>query len=422
MAIKYRLGTAQAIAQVVTGSIDSVAGSPNTYTVTIGGHTVSVDEEANVNMTADALVTALNLSTDPYFAAITWDNPSGGTITGTADEAGVPFIATLTHAGAAGAAVTDFTDTIPSSGPNHWLGVDNWSDGVDPVNGDTVYIQDNGINIFWDLDQSAVTLAALIIPKTFTGKIGHDYRQFTTDGAGSLEPSAVEYRDIKLQIGATLLDIGEDSTTGSPTGSPRILIDLGTAVSTVTIHDTAQTPSETGRSAVRLLGVNSSNELFVRSAPGGVSIALDEPNEVSTFNFISISDETAASKVETGTGLSLTSWVQSGGINVLRHISGTAVTTITENGGTLTLEGPMTVTTSDIKAGTFNPNNTNGVGDALVTLNIENGAEVDARGNNENRDWTTVNIARGGSLSVDTDNVTIATLNLPTGPSLFEVS
>ena len=101
MTTLYWLGTADAVVQIGTASIDSVDATPanNLFIVTIGGVAISTLGDTNVATTAAALVVLLEASTHPYFTAITWTNPSAGNIVATADTAGIPFIAALTETG-----------------------------------------------------------------------------------------------------------------------------------------------------------------------------------------------------------------------------------------------------------------------------------------------------------------------------------
>jgi len=195
-------GRADAVAQIATGSIDTVDGTPanNTFVVTIGGITVSEVGDTDVATTAAAFVVTLNASTHPYFAAITWANPSAGTITGTADTAGVPFIAALTVTGGGTGTVTDFAGTTVSSGPNDWSTAINWSLGTVPVNGDDVFLRKSDVNISWGIDQNAVTLDSLIIEKTYTGKIGLRRTEFAT--TSDAETHSTTENPVYLEINA----------------------------------------------------------------------------------------------------------------------------------------------------------------------------------------------------------------------------
>ena len=247
MATKYWLGIADAVAQVDTGSIDSVDGTPanNTFIVTIGGVAISAVGDTDVATTATALRASLNASLHPYFAGITWSGTAGDII-GTADTAGVPFVAALTETGAGTGAVTDFAATTASAGPNDWSTADNWSDGAVPGNADIIYVRENAINICWGLDQSAVNGVSIYPEKTFTGKIGLDRSGFATTSDGeTLGATKPEYRQTYLKIDYDDLEIGKHTGQGTATGSDRIKVDNTNAgASTTTILATANTPSE----------------------------------------------------------------------------------------------------------------------------------------------------------------------------------
>ena len=414
MASKYWIGTADAVAQLETGSIDTVDGTPsnNTFAVTIGGDTVSVVGDTDVATTAGNLVTQLNLSTNPYFSAITWANPSGGTITGTADVAGVPFEASLTVSGAGTGTVTDFATTTANAGPNDWGTAENWSDGVVPVSSDSVTIANNSVNIIYGLDQNAVTLAELVIKKSFTGKIGLDYKLFSTSLDGDTTNSAkTEYRETKLKIGATVVRIGDKDGFGTQSGSSRINLDLGTAVSTVTVVDTASTSSDSGRTAVRIQANNASTDIFVRNGSGGVSVAKDEPNETSTVGDVICSNIGTGAVLQIGSGVTLTNYEQSGGVCLLDSAS--TVTSVKCTGGTLTMEGDYTVTTLAVSGGTVRDNHEKTAGDAVSTLTVETGGTYNTQGSSKSRTINDATIDLGGILVTDTNFVTYTTINYP---------
>lgn len=398
MGTLYWEGKADAVAQVSTGSIDTVDGTPanNTFTVTIGGVAVSATGDTDVSTTATALRAALNASTHPYFAAVTWSGSSGD-ITGTADTAGVPFVAALTVSGAGTGSVTDFSDTTASAGPNHWDTADNWDTGAVPVASDVVYIRDSSVNICWGLAQSAVDLNELHIEKTYTGKIGLDYRSFATSADGdTLDTSKAEYRDTYLAIESDAVELGYHAGPGNPNGSQRIKLDLNVHAATVTVHDTARSPSETGKPVVRLKANSSSTDVFVRGAPGGVGIAAGLPGETSTVRKVSVSDDGGDTRVHVGDGVTVTTYEQKGGQNVLR--AGTAtVTTVDVQGGNLTLEGDQVVTTLKIEGGTVVSNVTGTIG--TVT---HDGGTLDLTESNQARTITTHNLKYVGGSPVGT--------------------
>lgn len=402
MATLYWQGQAPAVAQVATGSIDSVDGTPanNTFTVTIGGVAISKVGDTDVATTAAALVALLNASTHPYFAAITWTNPSSGSIVGTADTAGVPFVAALTETGAGTGAVTDFAGTTASAGPNHWDTATNWSTGAVPVASDTVIIAE-GPNICYGLAQSAVDLASLTILQTYTGKIGLRRDAFATSADGdTVSTAAPEYRGHYLDIESTLVAIGAHDGPGRPNGSGRIKLDLGVHATTVDVYGTARTQADAGLACVRLLVANSSSAVHVRKAPGGVGIAADEPGETSSLSLVSVSDTSSESVVRTGDGTTIVTWTQQGGQNTLRAAA--TVTAITSYGGTLTTEGTWATTTLTVDGGTVYHNATG----TTTTVNATTGT-LDLMQTRKARTLTTVNLDAGATIRYDSGVVTL---------------
>jgi len=427
MATLYWRGDATAVAQVHTASIDSVDGTPanNTFTCTIGGVAIDAVGDTDVATTATNLRASLNASTHPYFAAITW---SGGTgdIIGTADTAGVPFVAALTETGAGTGAVTDFAATTASAGPNDWSTADNWqtvggAQGTLPASTDTVIIENNAQEIAYGLDQNAVALGFLRIDQSYTGKIGLTRTEFATsvDGA-TTDTTVVEYREDYLKIGWEFNDIGQRFGPGTATGSTRLkLNNVDAAASTTTIHNTAST-GDGIYPAIRLLNTHASSTLLVRKAPGGVGVAIDEPGETTTFATITVSDETASARLFTGAGLTLTTYVQNGGNNSLRSVVDGTITTMTVNGGTLQTNGDFTVTTLNVNGGTLNANHERIGGVAVTTANL-NAGTINVRGSSTPRTWTTVNLGVDCSFSGDS-NLTVTTLNEPTDPYKIDIS
>ena len=221
-----------------------------------------------------------------------------------------------------------------------------------------------------------------------------------------------EYRETHLTIEASTVDIGQHFGQGNPNGSGRINLDLdsGTAA-TVTIHDTASNPSETGRGAVRILAANSSTDIFVRSAPGGVAIANEVPGETATIRKVSVSDATTGSRVVLGSGTTITTWTQRGGTNTIDAAA--TITTVTCDGGVLDTQGDYTITTFNVNGGTVNASHKKTSGVAITTLNLNTGT-VETRGSGEARTYTTVNLKVGAVLKANPSDLTITTLNEPT--------
>lgn len=422
MAKKYWIGGATAVAQVDDGSIDSVDATPsnNTFTLTVGGVSVSVAGDTDVATTAAALVAAAEASTHPYFVAIAWTNPSAGNIKATANTPGVPFTATLTETGAGTGTVTDFSNTTASEGPSDWSTPENWSDAVVPVASDDVIIADSAVNISYGLDQNTIDLATLRIDQTYTGKIGLPFNKFATSADGeTLTTGYVEYREHYLKIGYSTCDIGQHAGPGDPAGSGRIKLNNDKAgASVTTVHKTSTVAEENGYAAVRLLASNASCDYFIRQARGGVSFGQDDPTETGTIGDVYVDAPDTNTRVFIGSGITLTNYTQSGGNNTLNAAA--TITAVEVNGGTLRIEGDFTITTLELNNGTVFDNHIKTSGNAITTGNI-NGGTLDATENTEARTWATIN-PDGGTIIADDAYVTITTLDQPAGEVTMQVS
>jgi len=404
MANTYFTGEAIAVAQVDTVQI-TADDAATTYKITIGGIVVSVSGTGTgVNDTATALQVALEASTHPYFEAIAF-TVATDTVTMTASVAGCPFTATSSVAGGAGT-IGAVTSSTACTGPNHYDDADNWSGGAVPVNADTVHI-DSNVNICWGLAQSAVTLGALTIYRN-TGKIGLAYDQFATsaDGDSYSSTQVPEYRDHYLN---TLVNgdviIGRHLGPGDPAGSGRIKLDLGNQATTIQVEH-AGASAEQYSPSVRLLTNCATTDLFVRSAEGGVGVAIDEPDETSTIRMVSISDDSTNTRAFTGPGTTITTWEQTGGDNILQVVAAGTATTVNVDGGILTTEGGnFTVTTGNVAAdATLYPNHLSS-GVEWTTLN--NRGTIDTSKSNQARTITTLNPYRGATFIYDKDVMTI---------------
>ena len=419
MATKRWLGTAPAVAQVSTAVITGYDVT-TTYTVTIGGIPVSViGQGGTAATTATALRAALNASTHPYFSAITWSGSSAD-ITGTADTAGVPFVAASSVAGGAGT-FGAFSTTTANAGPSDWSTAANWSGGVAPVSTDDIIIEGNDRNIMWGLDQNAVDLTSLKIMQSYTGKIGLNSEQFATSADGeTANTGKTEYRQSYLKVGWDRADIGQSYGPSSAQGSQRIKLNNDKAGAGITtIHGSASAGSDTNLPAIRLLFSNAAHDLYVRSAPGGVGVACENASETSTMGRLSCSDTSSGSRVSAGPGVTLASWDQLGGANVLQAAA--TVTTVDVDGGTLQLEGDYTVTTLNQTAGTVTDNHRKASGNAITTLNLLGGT-YNTKGNNEARTVATLNLSVGAILAADGGVMTFTARNFPGGPYTVAVT
>jgi len=406
------IGGTIAVAQLETGSIDTVDGTPadNTFTVTIGGVAISQVGDTDVATTAAALVVLLNASTHPYFAAITWANPSAGTITGTADTAGVPFTAALTETGIGTGTVTDFVETTANDGPNVWDTADNWEGGVLPGAADEAVLENNSDNIFWNIEGIAA-LNSLQIKQSYTGLMGLNPDIFQQGETSSTE-SATEYRDTYMRSDIDTVDIGEHSGPGSPGGSKRIKIHNDIAgAATITVHDTGASTEDSAKPAIRFLFANASVDLIVLGARAGIGIATDKSGETSTMGDITFRSTSPSDSITLGAGVTWTNFTQFGGANFMNGAAD--VTLVLVENGSLTIEGSeYNIATLTQNGGSIIENHIDSGGAIITTLNL-NGGTFDATGINDARTITTLNIESPSTLRIDPDTVTITTRNLP---------
>lgn len=420
MATRYWTGaTVTNVAQVATATFATYDTS-TTRTITIGGVAISAaDSGGTLTAALSALAVLLNASTHPYFSTITWTS-NATQIIGTADTAGVPFVFAGSVSGGTGTLSNAYTVSTANASPHDWRTTTNWSGNTVPVNDDIVIFKDSDVSVYWGLDQSSVTPDLLVFEKSYTGKVGLDRTVFVTSADGDTTLTTVqEYRDTYLSIGPDVTRIGENYGFGSPAGSSRLMLNTGTTANCVIdVFDTAQSSSETGRPAVRLKANHSGTSVFVRLAPGGVGIACDTPGETSTVSKVSVSDDTEASRVFVGGGTTITTYEQIGGDNVLSAAA--TITTVTVQGGILTIEGDFTITTENIYGGTVYDNHVKTGGSAVTTMTI-NGGNQDGTGSRRARTWDTVNHTKG-SLSTDGGVITITTLNESTLKTILVAS
>ena len=412
MATVYFIGRASAVAQV--GSVQITAfDAATTYILTVGDRTVSCAGVTGVNETATALAAAWNASTHVYFTGVT-ATTSTDTVILTADTAGVPFTAVASVTGGTGT-IGAYSATTASAAPNDWTSADNWSGAAVPVGDDHVILRDSAINICWGLNQSAVALDSLTIEKSYTGKLGLDYGVFATSADGATTSSAdVEYRPTMLEIDTPILNIRRHNGPGTQNGSGRLLINLGDVACEATIEDTARQGTDSGRPAVQLDIASASTNVYVEVAPGGVGIGTERPTTTSTVGKVSVSANTPASSVLIGSGVTITTFEQAGGDNVLQAAA--TVTLVTVNGGELLADGAYLITTLTVNSGTAIVSNVPAAGAAVTNLGL-NGGMVDGTRSSQSRTWTTVTLGtNNATLKADDNVVTITTLNEPDGP------
>lgn len=350
-----------------TQTLSVVAGSTNTTTV------------------AATIAAAWNASTQTLFAAIT-ATPSSATIACEADTAGVPFYLAVstTETGGGGADDQTFTRaaTTANAGPYDFNTAANWSSGAVPgtVADSTVYIESGTISYGLDQTGAANDLVALYVSKSQIGDNGssghaHNY----------------------LKIHSSIIDINANLGPGTATFLSPVNIDAGNVQTAITIWNSG-TNSVTTEPSVRVLGSHASNTLTIYKGIVGVAMGTGETATFATITIGYINNRTNDAAVYCGMGATLTTIVKDGGTLVIQS----AVTTITQNYGTLTTYGSGAITTANLYGGTSYLNSTG----TITALNIKD-ATVDFTKSQAARTVTTLKIDPGSTLKYDPSIVTL---------------
>lgn len=361
MAKKSWIGGAVAVAQVQTWAFAGTWETSDIVIVTIGTRFISmVTGSATIATFLDALVILLNASELPEFAEITWSR-SSNSLVGTADTAGVPFIATVstteTGGGAADSQTIDGTtsstgtSSTACTGPNHGDNAQNWTGGTLPVDSDDIYFADSAVSLLYGLNLATITPASITVEQSFTGDIG--LPPYNTSGG------YYEYRSRYLRIGndadniPTVIAVG----TSEGTGSSRVMIDSGDSEVTLIVLNTG--PASEGEE-VAFFWKSTHADSTATVSRGLVGIAV-HPGEVATLSHMKVGyvdNEAGDALVICGEGVTNDDIDISGGIvrtnsaidalamtgGELIHLDGT-IGTINGDGGFLRYRSTDTFTT-----------------------------------------------------------------------------
>lgn len=339
-------GDAPPVPQVVT--LTPTVTNSAAYTVTINGKDVSVasDGSATAQEIVEAAQTALEASTLPEFAEITWTEDNA-IVTATGPDTGKPF--TAADGGDSGTWTP--STTTAADGPNHWKAA-NFSAGL-PANSDTVILSGNSTSVLYSLDQNAVTLALLDIRADFEGEIG--LPEINVDDASN---AYYEYRDTHLKISATALRIG----SGSGFGSRRIKLNLGSNACDATIFSTSSNPADQDEAAAHLVGSHASNALQVLGGSVDLSMLPGYSGQWATVVAsggavvrcgydvtLGTVEASGNAQIETRKAVTTLKTTDQGRVT---HLAGN-ITTATISGGSLTIQAgaALTVTTLNAYAG-----------------------------------------------------------------------
>lgn len=331
---KFR-GDAPAVAQVQEFQITGAGTAGDEVTVPISNKSVVAVVPATPTATtvATAVAAALAASEEPEFQEVVWTSDADYVV-GTADDPGQPFeIGTITVSGTV--TVGAVTETVASRGPHHWDDPNNWSLALVPISTHDVDFQDCAVDVKFGLAQSGVTLASLNFHSTYTGSVG----------LAPQEGSYYQYRPTELTIGATAVTIG----AGDGSGSPMIRLNTGAVQTAINVMGTS-TAGLQGQPALWWRGTHAANTLTVTRGAVGLAYSYGDAATLATL-FVGSRGGSTDALVYAGEGLTLGALTQTSGTLACE---GTC-TTITLDGGTLTMTGAaIAVTTLSARGGTFN--------------------------------------------------------------------
>ena len=326
------------------------------------------------------LVAAWNASTNALCTGITAANNTTN-ITLTADTPGDAFsVASSIYDGGGGSAPTlTRAATTANAGPKNWADDDNWSGGSVPGGAASQDVYVDGATLLYGLDQSGIanTLDSLDVSRT----------QIGNNPISGILPTY-------LQIKASEIVVDAYDGPGTPVPKVPINIDSGSTASEVTVYNSGTNGTNP---AIRLKADSASTNVTIYKGRVGIAYL---PGETSTFGTIAAyygSDVNNDVKLTIGSGVTLTTYLQTGGDNEL--ICGCTTATIT--GGALTTEGSGTITTLNADGGTITANSTG----TITNLNVqpESGrfVTVDFTGSAEARTVTNCALDPGGTLKYD---------------------
>lgn len=373
MANLYWIGGATAVPQVdtftpggtiTTGDVNTltVKDENNTTLFTITFTTAGTTTAAAVSA---GLIAAWNASTRAAAMAA-----ATGTSTAilTAATSGVPFYVTSS---VTGVGTLTRAATTASAGPNDWNTATNWSTAAVPVNSDNVTIDSRGSSnsILYGLNQSAVTLALL----------EHYF------GA-----PAVGTTSYALMISATIGKSFLPATDGSTRSGNLFNVNTGSNATTWSNYGSG-TAAAAGISPFTIAGSHASNVLNIYGGTCGVGLL--SPGQASSFPTLNIE----SGSVTLGRGVTCPTTATNGGGSLIINTAGTGSTLVTSAGkstvngttkmGTVTCTGGNTIYNVRIS------------GDDVGTLNMD-GGELDLSGDASLINATTLNIKRGGSITL----------------------
>ena len=346
MATRYWLGGRRGKRAQVSAVVVTAYDAATTYSIIIGGNTVSVLGSGGTTATvATALQTALAASEFEEFREITW-TVSNSTITGTANEAGKPFTATTSESGGAGT-IGNFSDTTTNQSPNDLSDAANWSAATLPISGDSIVFERSEVDALWGLTAfAAVDIVSFTVRNTYTGRIG--LNPFDDNGY-------YQYRQQSLQM-QTCTTLYEEQASNLGTGERRYSVGANACTGTI-VGDGAGT---LGEEITWIDGTSTSNAFEVQGGSLALASLASESTSLTSLK------ATKGSVIRAGSATTFSSATVTLTDSTLEARSNIATLTA-EGSSNLTLWNAMTVTTLTVRAGSSCVYNSSGT---ITTLNL----------------------------------------------------
>lgn len=399
MSTRTHRGGAVAIKQVTTITVANTWAADDTATLSINGRdlTVTVGTAATTTDVATLLKEAVNSSIPgdstasvspsgkardiPEFSDIEATS-SAAVLTLTAKTAGVPFTISASESTAGDGTLGTPTEATAATGPFHWDNPDNWAEGNVPVDGDDIVFDGHSGSVKYGLDQSDVTPASIDIREGYEGEIG--LPEINSDTVGFEYP---EYRPTELKIGNSGDGVNLAMTIDAGNSGP-LRFDFHTGQVTVDVHNTGPAQDD-GTPAVVLKGTHAGNVVNVNRGALGIAYLPGDTATVATLRVGFVENPAGDANVIVGTGVTLTTINQSGGI--LRTSS--PATTLNQSDGDSTLLSGAHPTLN-IDGGTCHYRSTG----TITTANVGGGGELDFSRDQRSRTLTNCNAYAGATI------------------------
>lgn len=275
-----------------------------------------------------------------------------------------------------------------------WSLAGNWNPSGPPTSGDTAIFNQNATsNSCAGFNAASTLLAAMKIYQGYSLGIG------TTA--------------TPLQVGATILEIGQQVDSGAVGGGPqRVILDVGTNQTSTVIYQTGNTTPDAGLENVRIKGSHSANSFSMLN--GVVGLGTNSVSDTGNFQTIAVS----GGRLNVGAGMT---WQTAAFSSNARGnlFAGGSTTTLTLSGNaTVATWGDYLITTITGTGGTLILNHRKSSGASVTTLTTT-GMNVDTSGDPRSLTITTHNEGAGSFKQFSTSQVTRTTTTPTNGSSLI---